>query len=84
MAQLVERVLGKDEVTGSNPVSSSIKPSNHGRFFFIQQQPRVGTRGCQKPPAMLVANSFSFKPTICYTKKLLRAKLYVRLANVHK
>ena len=25
MAQLVERVLGKDEVTGSNPVSSSIK-----------------------------------------------------------
>ena len=23
MAQLVERVLGKDEVTGSNPVSSS-------------------------------------------------------------
>ena len=24
MAQLVERVLGKDEVTGSNPVSSSI------------------------------------------------------------
>ena len=33
---------------------------------------------------MLVANSFSFKPTICYTKKLLRAKLYVRLATVHK
>ena len=26
MAQLVERVLGKDEVTGSNPVSSSICP----------------------------------------------------------
>ncbi len=25
MAQLVERVLGKDEVTGSNPVISSIK-----------------------------------------------------------
>ena len=25
MAQSVERVLGKDEVTGSNPVSSSIK-----------------------------------------------------------
>ena len=25
MAQMVERVLGKDEVTGSIPVSSSIK-----------------------------------------------------------
>ena len=25
MAQQVEHVLGKDEVTGSNPVSSSIK-----------------------------------------------------------
>ena len=35
VAQQVERVLGKDEVTGSNPVSSSIKPSNHGRFFFL-------------------------------------------------
>ena len=33
---------------------------------------------------MLVVNSFSFKPTICYTKKLLCAKLYVRLATVHK
>jgi hypothetical protein len=53
-------------------------------FFLIQQQARFSTRGCQKPPAMLVANSFSFKPTICYTKKLLRAKLYVRLATVHK
>ena len=27
MAQSVERVLGKDEVTGSNPVSSSKNPS---------------------------------------------------------
>ena len=33
---------------------------------------------------MLVVNSFSFKPTIYYTKKLLCAKLYVRLATVHK
>ena len=32
MAQLVERVLGKDEVTGSNPVISSIKMP--GRVFF--------------------------------------------------
>ena len=38
MAQLVERVLGKDEVTGSNPVISSIKMPDRtkksGRAFF--------------------------------------------------
>ena len=36
MAQLVERVLGKDEVTGSNPVSSSIKQAHHygGELVF--------------------------------------------------
>ncbi len=38
MAQLVERVLGKDEVTGSNPVISSIKTPDRtkksGRVFF--------------------------------------------------
>ena len=36
MAQLVERVLGKDEVTGSNPVSSSIKEPTFlvGSFFL--------------------------------------------------
>ncbi len=35
MAQLVERVLGKDEVGGSNPPSSSKKTTIHwgGRFF---------------------------------------------------
>ena len=41
MAQLVERVLGKDEVTGSNPVISSIKMPDRtkksGRVFFILQ-----------------------------------------------
>lgn len=31
MAQLVERVLGKDEVTGSNPVISSKKRSTQMR-----------------------------------------------------
>ena len=30
MAQLVERVLGKDEVTGSNPVSSSGREQGDG------------------------------------------------------
>ena len=31
MSQMVERVLGKDEVTGSNPVISSKKRSTHLR-----------------------------------------------------
>ena len=39
MAQLVERVLGEDEVTGSNPVISSIKMPDRtkksGRVFFV-------------------------------------------------
>ena len=36
MAQQVEHVLGKDEVTGSNPVSSSIKKGNDtSRFLFL-------------------------------------------------
>ena len=33
MAQLVERVLGKDEVTGSNPVSSSINKKGNPKGF---------------------------------------------------
>ena len=37
MAQQVEHVLGKDEVTGSNPVSSSIKKSNPFRVAFLMQ-----------------------------------------------
>ena len=39
MAQLVERVLGKDEVTGSTPVISSKKTPKLGfefRSFFIR------------------------------------------------
>ena len=35
MAQQVEHVLGKDEVTGSNPVSSSIKNFEKSRFFYF-------------------------------------------------
>ena len=34
MAQLVERVLGKDEVAGSNPASSS-KKTLQGVFFLF-------------------------------------------------
>lgn len=35
MAQLVERVLGKDEVTGSNPVISSIALALSQGFFDL-------------------------------------------------
>ena len=35
MAQSVERVLGKDEVGGSNPPSSSIKRTLYLAFFFF-------------------------------------------------
>ena len=33
VAQLVERVLGKDEVTGPNPVSSSQRSDDRSRRF---------------------------------------------------
>ncbi len=39
MAQQVEHVLGKDEVTGSSPVSSSIKVFPLERPFFIGLSP---------------------------------------------
>ncbi len=35
VAQLVERVLGKDEVTGPNPVSSSVKFGSIGRWPLL-------------------------------------------------
>ena len=36
MAQQVEHVLGKDEVTGSNPVNSSKNPVHEsGRGFYL-------------------------------------------------
>lgn len=42
MAQLVEHVLGKDEVTGSNPVISSKKTLNAFALsvFFAQNKKR--------------------------------------------
>ena len=38
VAQSVERILGKDEVTGSNPVISSIEPVRNGWFFVILER----------------------------------------------
>ena len=35
MAQQVEHILGKDEVTGSNPVISSIEKKSHFVRLFL-------------------------------------------------
>ncbi len=35
VAQQVERILGKDEVTGSNPVISSMKPTCECKSVFV-------------------------------------------------
>ena len=43
VAQSVERILGKDEVTGSNPVISSInRLANASRFFDMHEMVRLG------------------------------------------
>ena len=43
MAQMVERVLGKDEVTGSIPVSSSRKKEQaDGLLFFSTKSTHIG------------------------------------------
>ena len=55
MAQQVEHVLGKDEVTGSSPVSSSKKTAIFSGFYFvikrfinlyISQKPNNLTENC--------------------------------------
>ena len=63
-----------------------MRKDSHVRAVFSHQKERDlhYANPFQNPPAMLVVNSFSFKPSICYTKKLMCAKLYVRLATVHK
>mgnify|MGYP000227997313 CR=1 FL=1 len=37
IAQSVERILGKDEVSGSNPDISSIASREYSRGFFMQK-----------------------------------------------
>ena len=44
VAQSVERILGKDEVTGSNPVISSIEPVRNGWFFVVLEGKMKGDR----------------------------------------
>ena len=44
MAQLVERVLGKDEVGGSNPPSSSKRTSLTSFFCYCEPPTEVGMR----------------------------------------
>ena len=50
MAQSVARILGKDEVTGSNPVSSSTVPKTlcFRDFFYFLRLPSAAA-GCPLP-----------------------------------
>ena len=52
MAQEVEHVLGKDEVTGSNPVISSTDPVQfvNGIFFLPLPKFLTGIKKLQKTP----------------------------------
>ena len=43
MAQLVERVLGKDEVSSSNLLSSSKNPSLRTWIFLFSKKDRLAT-----------------------------------------
>ena len=56
MAQLVERVLGKDEVGGSNPPSSSKGHPSWCPFFFIVNRRRVGMRTLRYSVVSLLTN----------------------------
>ena len=65
MAQLVERVLGKDEVGGSNPPSSSIKGHRLVSFLHIIREPstKVGMRTLRYSVASLLTNPPSSSKT---------------------
>ena len=66
MAQLVERVLGKDEVGGSNPPSSSKRTfHSEGSFFFSVALVlnEIGIRTLRYSVASLLTN-----PTSNFTK----------------
>ena len=46
MAQVVEHILGKDEVTGSSPVSSSTKKALLRKCFFQRNSPAASEISC--------------------------------------
>ena len=56
MAQLVERVLGKDEVGGSNPPSSSKPDVLSGFLFYTEPPTKVGIRTLRYSVASLLTN----------------------------
>ena len=62
MAQVAERVLGKDEVAGPNPASSSKNPALAcGIFIFLYFSGKsIKTISCQ--PALCRRNPFGFLP----------------------
>ena len=54
MAQSVERVLGKDEVTGSIPVSSSKRGNRNDYLFFLYKKWK-GDFGLTKDKKQLIS-----------------------------
>ena len=60
MAQQVEHVLGKDEVTGSNPVSSSRRKTTRYCGFLLFYRQKTTIKECKKSVANTIANR------ICY------------------
>ena len=62
MAQLVEHILGKDEVTGSNPVSSSTQPQG-----IISNTPQ---KFAGWPRFYPTENTFGGDPEIYPTRKI--------------
>ena len=64
MAQSVEHILGKDEVGGSSPLSSSKgKTTEYGGFFYVLTQYLV-----RKQTNFIV---FTFDNLVCFCKSLI-------------
>lgn len=92
MAQLVEHILGKDEVSGSNPDSSSTKtrcPARDSGFLLLFPFNYLGKKPIQKPipplkkskkprfiPRLLVFAAAIFHCTILHVEKSFFAFLF--------
>ena len=71
-AQRHEHVLGKDEVTGSNPVSSSKKTTIYGGFSFVVSTIYSGKKsaknfGCQNVTLWPSKSRLRFPPIVSFS-----------------
>ena len=86
MAQVVEHVLGKDEVTGSNPVISSTDPVHfvNGIYSYLPLLPKflTGIKELQKTPVRCpAAAEFVFSAALRNPKRKIRIKTSVSPAQ---